>query len=192
MRNWFYGLLLACLSTWVTIAQGGILQASVLEDPEGHLTIQEVAAPAKAGSFVSMGDTLARGYTQTVFWVRLEVAAHAQPQYLRVRPPYLDRVTLYKPDPDNASGWSDVTNGDLVPMSQRQVWGVSLLFALPASDAAQTMYLRLQTRSSSLMNLEVLPLQAFQQQEFHTMLLQLVLISAMGSGCLSGQRLTTW
>ena len=180
MRNWFYGLLLACLSTWVTVAQGGILQASVLEDPEGHLTIQEVTAPAKAGAFVSMGDTLARGYTQTVFWVRLEVAAHAQPQYLRVRPPYLDRVTLYKPDPDNASGWSDATNGDLVPMSQRQVWGVSLLFALPASDAAQTMYLRLQTRSSSLMNLEVLPLQAFQQQEFHTMLLQLVLISAMG------------
>jgi len=179
MRNWFYGLLLASLSAWVTVAQGGILQASVLEDPDGLLTIQEVTAPAKAGAFVAMGDTLARGYTQTVFWVRLKVAAHAQAQYLRVRPPYLDRVTLYKPDPDEASGWIDATNGDLVPMSQRQVWGVSLLFALPASDAAQTMYLRLQTRSSSLMNLEVLPLQAFQQQEFHTMLLQLVLISVM-------------
>lgn len=179
MRHWFYGLLLVCLSAWLSVVQAGILQASVLEDLEGNLTIQEVTDPAKAGSFVYMGDTLARGYTQTVFWVRLEVAAHAQPQYLRVRPPYLDRVTLYKPDPDNSSRWTVSTNGDLVPMRERQVWGVSLLFELPPSDVVQTMYLRLQTRSSSLMNLEVLPLQAFQQQEFHTMLLQLVLIAVM-------------
>jgi len=131
------------------------------------------------GSFEPMGDTLARGYTTSAFWLKLVVAAHSEPQYLRVRPPYLDHVALYRPDASPPSGWVVLANGDRVPMQDRRVWGVSPAFPLPAADTEQTVYLRLHTQSSSLMNVDVLTLPEFQQQEFHTMLLQLLLIAVM-------------
>lgn len=167
------------MSAWVSVSQAGILSAGVLEERGAELTIDEVVSDRLAAAFVPMGDTLARGYTSDVFWLKLEVAAHQERQYLRVRPPYLDYVTLYRQDPDNHTRWLAFENGDRVPMSQRRVWGVSLLFELPPADSAQTVYLRLQTQSSSLMNVEVLSLPEFQQQEFHTMLLQLVLVAVM-------------
>lgn len=167
------------LSVWAMATQAGILSVGVLEDPGAALTIDDVTQGSLAESFVPMGDTLARGYTTAAFWVMVEVEPHKERQYLRVRPPYLDHVTLYRQDCANPTFWLAFENGDRVPMSQRRVWGVSLLFALPPGESAQTVYLRLQTQSSSLMNIDVLTLAEFQQQEFYTMLLQLLLIAVM-------------
>lgn len=172
-------ILLLCWGAWVNVAWAGILNAGILEDQKGQLTISEVSEREFSRLLQNSEDTLARGYTQSVFWVRLEVAAHKDNQYLRVRPPYLDHVTLYVQNPDDLEQWRAIENGDRIPMIQRQVWGVSLLFTLPPADSIQTVYLRLQTQSSSLMNFEVLTLPEFQQQEFHIMLLQLVLIAVM-------------
>jgi len=179
MRNWFGGFLFLWWMTWAGAAQAGILQAQVLEDPDADLSFGQVIQGEFPGSFEPMGDTLARGYTSSAFWVKLVVAAHEQRLYLRVRPPYLDHVTLYRPDPAQPSGWAVLQNGDRVAMKDRRVWGVSLLFMLPPSDSDQTLYLRLQTQSTSLMNFDVLTLPEFQQQEFHTMLLQLLLVAVM-------------
>lgn len=186
MHYWLRRILLVWLSVWAVAAQAGILSTSVLEDPGADLTIEQITDGALAESFVPMGDTLARGYTSSAFWVRVEVAPHKERQYLRVRPPYLDHVTLYRQatnnpsiNPTNPATWLAFENGDRVPMSQRRVWGVSLLFALPPAADTQTVYLRLQTQSSNLMNIDVLTLSEFQQQEFHTMLMQLVLLAVM-------------
>lgn len=179
MRHWLSAILLMFLQAWVFSSQAAPLRAEVFEDPSGDLTIEQVTSASLANSFMPMGDTLARGYTESAFWLKVNVQPHEQRQYLRVRPPYLDRVTLYRQDPDNPTAWLASNNGDRVPMSQRQVWGLSLLFALPPALAEQTVYLRLQTQSSSLMNIDVLTLSEFQQQAFYTMLWQLLLIAVM-------------
>ena len=106
MRNRFGGFLLLWWMTWAGVAQAGILQAQVLEDTGADLSFGQVVQGEFPGSFEPMGDTLARGYTSSAFWVKLVVAAHEQRLYLRVRPPYLDHVTLYRPDPAQPSGWT--------------------------------------------------------------------------------------
>ena len=179
MRNWLGGFLFLWCMAWAGVAQAGILQAEVLEDPSADLSFNQVTEGDHSGTFKPMGDTLARGYSSSAFWVRLVLAAHQERLYLRVRPPYLDHVTLYRPDAAEPNGWAVLQNGDRVAMKDRRVWGVSLLFVLPPSEKDQTVYLRLQTQSSSLMNFDVLTLPEFQQQEFHTMLLQLLLIAVM-------------
>jgi len=175
MQRWILSILMVWFMAWVPSTEARILHASVFEDPSAAMTIDQVTQ----ASFVPMGDTLARGYTPSAFWVKLVVAAHDGPQYLRVRPPYLDHVTLYRPDETRPKDWLTFENGDRVPMQDRQVWGVSLLFELPPTDSEQTLYLRVQTKSSNLMNVDVMTLVEFQQQEFHTMLLQLLVIAVM-------------
>lgn len=175
MQRWVFTTFLMWFLAWVPATEAQIVQASVFEDESAAMTIDEVTNAA----FTPMGDTLARGYTESALWVRLVLAAHENSQYLRVRPPYLDHVTLYRPDGASPTGWFVSENGDRVPMQDRRVWGVSLLFALPPIDSEQTVYLRAQTQSSSLMNVEVMTLPEFQQKEFHTMLLQLLMIAIM-------------
>ena len=175
MQRWILSILMVWFMAWVPSTEARILHASVFEDPSAAMTIDQVTQ----ASFVPMGDTLARGYTPSAFWVRLVVAAHDDHQYLRVRPPYLDHVTLYRPDETRPKEWLTFENGDRVPMQDRRVWGVSLLFELPPTDSEQTLYLRVQTQSSNLMNVDVMTLVEFQQNEFHTMLLQLLVIAIM-------------
>jgi len=155
------------------------VRVQVLEDPTAALTIAEVSDGSASMPFSPMGDTLARGYTSSAFWLKVLVPAHNDLRYLRVRPPYLDYVTLYRPDPQSTSNWLVFESGDRVRLQDRGVWGVSLLFALPPADKAQTVYLRLQTQSSSLLHVDVLTLDAFERQAFHTMLLQLLLVAVM-------------
>lgn len=177
MSHRFWSALVVLLSAWVMThdAWAEITQIRVYEDPSAVMVIDEVIEQP----FESMAATLARGYSQSAFWLKLTVAPDSRTRYLRIRPPYLDHVTLYRPNLDDGSGWVVVQNGDRVPMQDRRVWGVSLVFALPAAEQAQTIYLRLQTQSSSLMNVDLLSLQAFQQSEFHTMLLQLLAVAVM-------------
>jgi signal transduction histidine kinase len=177
MSHRFWSTLVVLLSAWVMThdAWAEITQIRVYEDPSAVMVIDEVIEQP----FESMAATLARGYSQSAFWLKLTVAPDSHTRYLRIRPPYLDHVTLYRPNLDDGSGWVVVQNGDRVPMQDRRVWGVSLVFALPAAEQAQTIYLRLQTQSSSLMNVDLLSLQAFQQSEFHTMLLQLLAVAVM-------------
>lgn len=175
MHRWILLILLIWFTAWVPSTEARILHASVFEDPSADMTIDQVTH----ASFMPMGDTLARGYTPSTFWVKLVLAAHDGPQYLRARPPFLDHVTLYRPDETHPAGWLTFENGDRVPMQDRRIWGVSLLFELPPTESEQTVYLRLQTQSTNLMNVDVLTLTEFQQQAFHTMLLQLLVIAVM-------------
>lgn len=173
--NFLVSVCLGLVLTSQAAAANPLLAIGSLEDGSAELTIDEVVDL----DFTALGGTLARGYSQSAFWLRLTVAPSDEQRLLRVRPPYLDELTLYLPDPKLANAWIVLHNGDRVALKDRTVWGVSLSFPLPASDQTRTLYLRLKTESSSLLNVQVLNLPAFQQSEFRTMLLQLLLIAAM-------------
>lgn len=157
------------------VQASSLVEIEVLKDTNATLGINEVMKE----SFKPSGHTLARGYSQSAFWLRLTIAPSNEQRLLRVRPPYLDDLALYLPDPNHKNEWVVLHNGDRVALHHRTLLGASLSFPLPPSDETQTLYLRLKTDSSSLLNVQVLNLTDFQQSEFRTMLIQLSLVGAM-------------
>jgi len=131
-----------------------VISRAILEDPSSTLTIDDVID----ADFQPMGELLSKGYTKSVHWIRIRVKATSAPSSLelRIRPTFLDEVKLYEADPLHAGRWIMRVTGDKQPYVQRDRKAVTLgfLVSMPAQEA--TYYLRLNTTSSSLLNVEAL------------------------------------
>ncbi|MBO9680865.1 MAG: histidine kinase [Acidovorax sp.] len=116
----------------------------MLVDPEGRLTVEEVAALPDA-AFTVLHGPLNGGYNRSVYWLRASAPRieprPGDPLWLEITPSYLDRVTLYQP---GVHGWQEQHSGDTVPMAQR-VQVRQLVFPLAE---AQPLILRVDTSSS--------------------------------------------
>ena len=130
-----------------------VVERSVLEDPTGRLVVEDVVDMP----FAPMASVLAASYTPSAHWIRLRVrpSAEGRPLVLRIRPPFLDTVTLFEPDP-RGSGWRGRTTGDLVPFGQREVASVSLALEIEPEAPGTVYYLRLETTSTSLFGVQAL------------------------------------
>ncbi len=132
-------------------------QLSVLRDAKGQWQIEEVAAPGKAANFVALAKFLSAGYTTDVYWLRFELQRQPQASdewMLEVAPPYLNDVTLFVPR--GAGGFTSKRLGDLQAYSQRPVPHRSFVFPLRVpDDQPLTLYLRIQTRSTMLVQVRV-------------------------------------
>jgi len=119
----------------------------LLQDPSGHLTVEEVARMPDA-AFTPLHGPLNQGYSRSVYWLRASAPQVAgdprDPLWLEVTPSYLDKVTLYQPSGEGAA-WQGRDSGDTVPMTQR-VRTRQLLF--PFAEG-QPLILRVQTTSAS-------------------------------------------
>jgi len=128
---------------------GPELPLKVLEDRNGTLTVEQVAALPDA-AFTVTRKPFSGGYTSSVWWLKVEAPplaptsplADDDPLWLEVLSPRLDRLTLYQP---TADGWHERTNGDHVPMSRR-VHVRQLLFPLLPD---RPLLLRLETTGSA-------------------------------------------
>ncbi len=127
---------------------GSDLPLQVLVEPPQGLTPEQVAALPDA-AFSTLRAPFNAGYTRDTYWFRiaapaqraaLEPALDADHLWLKLVPPYLDRVSLFQPD---ATGWREVASGDTVPMAQR-LRVRQLVFPLMAD---QPMLLRITTAS---------------------------------------------
>jgi len=130
-----------------------VVERSVLEDPTARMVIQDVIDLP----FSPIGPVLAASYTRSVHWMRLRVrpSADGRPLVLRMRPPFLDAVTLFEPDPQG-SGWRARTTGDLVPFEAREVAAVALALEIAPEAPDTVYYLRLETTSTSLFGVQAL------------------------------------
>ncbi len=133
---------------------------AVLADPEGRLNLEEVRAADAAGRFQPASNAFAGGYTRQVHWFRFRLDApaplsHAAPHrrlLLEVLPPYLDDIRLYLPRPGANGAFEEKVAGDLHPFGRRELPGRNFVFYVPfPDDQPQTLYLRLQTSSSSFL-----------------------------------------
>lgn len=160
------GHLAACL---LIIAPGHAqdhVSADVLVDTAGHWTVDAVAAPGMAARFQPLRAGLAAGYTRQVHWVRADLEAPAPDAtgrrrlYLEAHPPYLDDLRLYLPVP--GGGFTERRAGDRLPFAAREHPYRAFVFEIGFDDARpQTVYLRLETTSSS-----VLVLQRWRPEQF--------------------------
>jgi signal transduction histidine kinase len=128
---------------------GPDLPIRVLEDREGVLTVDQVAALPDT-AFTLRRTPFSQGYTRSVYWLKVDALpllpssplVKDDPLWLEVNPPHLDLLTVYQP---GGGGWHERSNGDTIPMAQR-VKVRQLLFPL---QAGEPMLLRVQTTSAA-------------------------------------------
>lgn len=140
----------------------GIGSLSVLVDPQGRETIETVSRPARAHDFKPAPHGFSAGYTRKVHWLRFTLHAPA-PQadglrrlYVEFYPPYLDDLQVFTPRRDGHE-FDRQVHGDLQPFSGRAVRHRAFVQKVDfPDDKPMTVYVRLQTTSSSVVGIRAL------------------------------------
>lgn len=140
-------------------------QQALLRDPTGQLSLEDVAAPGRAGDFVPTHGQLSAGYSYDTLWLRFclppDTTNEARPRWLRIAPPMLDDLALYLPQD---GGYTVQRAGDHHPFIER-AWNYRL-FAMPVAsntDVSRPVYLRIRTSSALNMRLDVWTEAGFQR-----------------------------
>lgn len=154
-----------------------IVARAVLEDRAGDLTIEQ----AVNAEFGDTGNMLSKGYTDSVYWLRIVVRPRdaGGELLLRIRPTFIDQVTLYERNLAPASGWRQRVTGDQTPLMMRELASVSLGFTLQPAMPASTYYLRVKTSSTTIFHAQVLEPQVAAQKNTAQDLSQMLLVAFM-------------
>lgn len=154
-------------------AAPAIVDLAVLADPDGRETIDSVADPARAGDFRPAPHGFSAGYTRQVHWLRFTLIPPApnpeglRPVLLEINPPYLDSLQLYWPNADSG-GYNVRHSGDLQPYASRELRHRAFVHRLTLrDDRPLTLYLRLQTSSSSVVALDAWEPERFLEASGH-------------------------
>ncbi|MEY4662307.1 MAG: hypothetical protein RLZZ239_780, partial [Pseudomonadota bacterium] len=171
-RAVFFRLLLALTLLIASMAEAFaddlISSRSYWEDESNQASL----AQAQAKDFKPYSGVLSRGFTPSAVWIRLEVSpprgAKADDKLiLRIRPIYLDEITLY--DPLDNSGLPRVV-GDRSNYRDEEYKSLTHTFVIPAGDQARHVWLRLKTTSTSLINVEAFTPVDMLEREYHLLI----------------------
>lgn len=130
---------------------GRDLPLSVLEDPEGRLSLAEVTA-LPPERFRRLATPFSGGFSRSAFWLRLDLPADFGPEeerWLEIFPPILDELTVFEPA---AAGWKAHASGDLRPFSGREIAYHHFLFRLHGGGAGRPLYLRVRSHKALAVN----------------------------------------
>lgn len=164
--------LLLLVSLWLGLASAAqaadlITQRAWFEDKAGTLSFDQV----KQQEFKPYEGVLSRGIGKGVIWLRLtldptvpttDTLLATDRAVLRVRPVYLDSLTLYDPlgDPNNPK-----VSGDLTPVSQDDYRSLNLNFVIKKGEAARELYLRVESESTRMVEVAAFTLADVQRQD---------------------------
>jgi len=137
------------------IAKDLVSSRSYWEDVQGQSTFDDV----QAQSYTSYDGVLAKGYRDSVFWLRLRIepatAAHVgEKLVLRVRPSFLDQVVLF--DPTDTTRAGPVRAGDMTPWSESEYPSLNHGFLIASLPQARDVYLRVSSTSTLMIHVEAL------------------------------------
>lgn len=188
--GWIY-----CSAAW---CDDFIVARAVLEDPAGSLSI----ADAVGAKFLPSAPILAKGYTDSVHWLRIVVRPRigGGELILRIRPTFLDEIKLYETDPAAPDGWKVHVTGDRTPYLERERASPVLGFAIKPAQPESVYYLRLKTTSTSLLHVEALTPHQAQLKDMRLNLYQTaylgfmlaLLVWAINDYLASRQRVVAW
>ncbi len=131
----------------------------LLRDPGGALSVEQVASPAWAGRFRPLASQLALGFTHDTVWLRFSISAApgtAADWWLSMLPPFVNDITLYRPDPAHPGHFTAHATGNLRPLSSRDWDSRAFVLRLPASADPSTVYLRIRTGTSMILGLRMM------------------------------------
>lgn len=136
-------------------AQDHILEKSYWTDRSGQASF----AQAREAAYTPYSGVLSKGFNEHVQWVRLRIAAvppdGPDTLVLRIRPVYLDQITLFDPLALD-SGQPARTTGDLTPWQSTEFESLNHTFVIGAHTAPRDVWLRLRTTSTQLLHVEAL------------------------------------
>lgn len=144
-------------------------QLSALRDASGRLSVDEVAAPAKASEFSALAGFLSAGYVTDTYWLRFTLQRQPDASdhwFVEVGLPFLDEVALYVPRSADGGGLESAEHeprqfdaillGDRQPYAERPVPDRYFVFPVRlADDKPVTYYLRVKTTSTMLVRVFV-------------------------------------
>jgi signal transduction histidine kinase len=140
-------------SAWAAPHRFGL---AVLEDPTGNETIERIAARPTSDFQPLPGYSYSGGYTRSVHWLRITVSVPADEWWLEVQPPNLDDLRLYQLDPVRPGHYDERRLGDTLPFAAREIDYRGFVYRLQFPEAAtHTLFLRLETTSSSMLVLRL-------------------------------------
>lgn len=138
-------------------------------------------AYAQTQSVKPYDGVLSRGYTDDAIWVKLTItpsknAGVNDKLVLRIRPIYLNEITLY--DPLDTRGLTRKV-GDQVRYGGEEFTSLSHAFVIPAGDKPRTVWLRIKTTSTTLMHVEALSLEDAQSDEHRLLALYYLVLASI-------------
>ena len=153
----FAALLAMVCMTWATVthAEDLVSARAYWEDVQANATFDE----AKLEHYTSYQGILAKGYSDSVYWLRLRIEPQTSPHsserlILRVRPSFLDRVVLY--DPAEAGRTKSMETGDMTPWADVEYHSLNHGFQIQAMPEARDVYLRVSSTSTLMVHAQVL------------------------------------
>ena len=121
-------------------------------DKTGTATLQDVVL---RGDWQPMRGWQGWGYGSEPIWIRTTLKAaepdERLPWIVRVRPAFLDYLTLYDPSTGRV-----IRSGDALPPNDESLSSINFTFQIPALPKEREIYLRLNGTSTRSLNLEVL------------------------------------
>ena len=147
------------------VAKDYISERAYFEDKTGNMSFQEV----KGKNFKKIDSVLSKGYTNSVFWLRLKISPLVESNFrsllLRIQPPYVDSIQLFD-SADNTNAKRIV--GDTYPVASNDYNSINFNFVIPGSDKERYVWLKINTTGTYF-----IATQAFTINEFiNTDLLQ--------------------
>ncbi|MBP5988339.1 MAG: sensor histidine kinase [Azonexus sp.] len=168
-------------------------EIDLLRDPEGRLSIEEVAAPASQSRFKPLTRGVALGFTRDVAWLRIPLrrAANAPASWrLEAGNAVIDDFQLYAPDADQRYSLI-LHTGDRQPFSSRLLPYRHPLFPIALPDElTRVYYLRVESASALNVPLRLWQPEALRQSGQRELLLVGLTLGLVGTIALLN--LLTW
>ncbi|RBW51226.1 GGDEF domain-containing protein [Marinobacter sp. F3R11] len=158
---------------------------SLLRDPDGELTFEQVRSGTKPFEPAEPGD-LHQGYTPDAFWMRIDVASRSSQRLDRVLEftySYLDDISLYRVNADGTV--EQMRSGRTLAPEDRVVAHRKPVFPLSFEPGERvTLYLRISTHASMTLNARLAPTFEFyadSDQEYVWLALYFGMLVALGA-----------
>ncbi len=137
---------------------------SVLEDPDGHLTIEDLTQPGCCQDFKSPHRSIINfGLSRSAFWLRLKLRnTSGQTDWLLdQRLAGTNYFDLFLPM-ENGRYYKEIQSGNLRPFAHRDIPHRRILFNVPLQNGQDyTLYMRYQNQAPSILDLSLWSAQAF-------------------------------
>lgn len=149
------GLLATLMLSGVAWAKDHILEKAYWTDVHATATFEQ----ARAATYTPYGGVLGKGFGPQAQWIRLKIGAvpadGPNTLVLRIRPVFLDSITLYDPA-ELAQGRAARATGDRTPLDSSEFESLHHTFVIPAQQVPREVWLRLVSTSTQLIHVEAL------------------------------------
>lgn len=177
---WIMGFVFALLGPASVWAKDHIVDKAYWTDRTGQASF----AQAREASYTTYTGVLSKGFSGDMQWIRLKIDAvpanGPNTLVLRIRPVYLDTITLFDPA-ELDKGHAPRTAGDTTPLLSTEFESLNHAFVIPALQAPRHVWLRLSTTSTQLLHAEALTPRDMLREEHELLLVYSALLALIFS-----------